>query len=194
MKKTNRALLRILWIFSLGLALLPFSTNAEEIRSLLRYAVILAHRSNSEPSPRVAAWHYRTAINVQDRNGWPNSVGTKVVLALASSERTRVAMDTSDRSSFVRGPVASTAKISEMDSAPIPFQLADSLIYIQASINGSHPLWMLLDTVSSVTVFDESVLRMLGIRCFGQANVDVPGQVSTQTWAFARHTTLMFAG
>ncbi len=194
MKKTNRALLRILWIFSLGLALLPFSTNAEEIRSLLRYAVILAHRSNSEPSPRVAAWHYRTAINVQDRNGWPNRVGTKVVLALASSERTRVAMDTSDRSSFVRGPVASTAKISEMDSGPIPFQLADSLIYIQASLNGSQPLWMMLDTSSSVTVFDESVSKTLGVPFLGEGNAYGPGEGSAQKLAFASHTTLMFAG
>jgi Aspartyl protease len=194
MRNTQRSVPRIFWIFSLGLALLPFSTNAVEIRSLLRYAVILAHRSNSEPAARVAAWHYGTATNAQDGNGWTNMDGTKVVLALASSERTGIAIDTNDSSSFRRGPVASTAKISEMDSAPIPFQLADSLIYIQASINGSHPLWMMLDTGSSVTVFDESVLRMLGIRSFGQANVDGPGQGSTQTWAFAKHTTLMFAG
>ncbi len=194
MRNTQRSVPRIFWIFSLGLALLPFSTNAVEIRSLLRYAVILAHRSNSEPAARVAAWHYGTATNAQDGNGWTNMDGTKVVLALASGERTGIAIDTNDSSSFRRGPVASTAKISEMDSAPIPFQLADSLIYIQASINGSHPLWMMLDTGSSVTVFDESVLRMLGIRSFGQANVDGPGQGSTQTWAFAKHTTLMFAG
>jgi len=191
--KTNRALPRIFWIFSLCLALLPFSTNAVEIRSLLRYSAILAHRSNFAPPLPVAAWHYHRATNAQGGNGWTNMGGKAVVLALVSSERTGVAIDTSDSSSF-RGPVASTAKITEMDSGPIPFQLADSLIYIQASINGSHPLWMMLDTGSSVTVFDESVLRMLGIRSFGQSNVDGPGQGSTQTWAFAKHTTLMFAG
>jgi len=194
MRKTQCSLPRIFWIFGLCLALLPFSTNAVGIRSLLRNAVILAHRSNSEPSARVPAWQYRTAVTAHDGNGWTNMGGKKVVLALASSEPTSGAIDTSDSSSFRRRSVTSTAKISEMDSAAIPFQLADSLIYIQATINGSHPLWMVLDTGSSVTVFDESVLRMLGIRSFGQANVDGPGQGSTQTWAFAKHTTLMFAG
>jgi hypothetical protein len=195
MKKTNRALPRIFWIFSLGLATLPFSTNAVEIRSLLRYAVILAHRSNYEPSAQDAGRDYRTAMNAQDRNGWPKMVGKKVALALAAfSGRTGVVMDTSDGNSFGRGSVASTAKISEMSSAPIPFQLADSLIYIQASINGSHLLWMMLDTGSSVTVFDQTVSKMLGIRFLGEGNVDGPGQGSVQKLAFANHATLMFAG
>src|SRR5260370_17055494 len=65
---------------------------------------------------------------------------------------------------------------------------------MQASINGSMPLWMMLDTGASVTVFDESVSKMLGIRFPGEGNVDGPGQGSTQKWAFANHTTLMFAG
>ena len=195
MRSTQRSLPRMFWIFSLCLALLPFSTNAVEIRSLLRYAVILAHRGNSEPPARVAARHYHTAMNAQDGNGWPNMVGKKVVLALAASnERTGVVMDTSDRNYFGRGSVASTAKISEMSSAPTPFQLTDSLIYIQASINGSHPLWMMLDTGSSVTVFDETVSKMLGIPFLDEGNVDGPGQGSVQKLAFANHATLMFAG
>jgi aspartyl protease len=194
MKSTQRSLPRMFWIFSLCLALLPFSTNAVEIRSLLRYAVILAHRGNSEPSARVAVRHYRTAMNAQDGNGWPNMVGKKVVLALAASnERTGVVMDTSDRKYF-RGSVASTAKIPKMSSASTPFQLTDSLIYIQASINGSHPLWMMLDTGSSVTVFDETVSKMLGIPFLDEGNVDGPGQGSVQKLAFANHATLMFAG
>ena len=195
MRSTQHSLPRMFWIFSLCLALLPFSTNAVEIRSLLRYAVILAHRGNSESSARVAARQYRPAMNVQDGNGWPNMVGKKVVLALAASnERTGVVMDTSDRNYFGRGSVASTAKISEMSSAPTPFQLTDSLIYIQASINGSHPLWMMLDTGSSVTVFDETVSKMLGIPFLDEGNVDGPGQGSVQKLAFANHATLMFAG
>jgi len=134
-------------------------------------------------------------MNGQDGNGWPNMVGKNVVLALAASnERTGVVMDTSDRNAFGRGSVASTAKISEMSSAPTPFQLTDSLIYIQASINGSHPLWMMLDTGSSVTVFDETVSKMLGIRFLDEGNVDGPGQDSVQKLAFANHATLMFAG
>ena len=48
---------------------------------------------------------------------------------------------------------------SDVSSAPIHFELADSLVYMQASINGSMPLWMMLDTGASVTVFDESVSK-----------------------------------
>jgi Aspartyl protease len=195
MRNRQRSLPRMFWIFSLCLALLPFSTNAVEIRSLLRYAVILAHRSNSGPSAQVAARHYRTAMNAEDGNPWPKMVGEKSVLAFAaSSERTGVVMDTIDRNYFGRGSVASTARVSEMSSAAIPFQLADSLIYIQASINGSHPLWMMLDTGSSVTVFDETVSKMLGIPFPDEGNVAGPGQGSVQKLAFAKHTTLMFAG
>src|SRR5690242_19528159 len=177
MKNTNRALPRTFWIFSLCLTLLPFSANAVEIRSLLRYAVILTHRSTFEPSGQDAARRYRTTMNAQGATVWPKMAGKQIVSALAaSSERTGVVMDTSDGNSFRRGSAASTAKISEMSSAPIPFQLADSLIYIQASINGSHLLWMMLDTGSSVTVFDETVSKMLGIRFLGEGSVDGPGQ------------------
>jgi len=134
-------------------------------------------------------------MNTDDGNGWPKMVGEKGVLAFAaSSERTGVAVDTIDRNYFGRGSVESTARVSEMSSAVIPFQLADSLIYIQASINGSHPLWMMLDTGSSVTVFDETVSKMLGIPFPDEGNVDGPGQGSVQKLAFANHATLMFAG
>jgi Aspartyl protease len=119
-------------------------------------------------------------MNAQDWNGWPNTVGKKVVLALAaSSERTGVVMDTSDRSYFGSGSVANTAKISD------EFR-ADS-VSARANINGSHPLWMMLDTGSSVTVFDETVSKMLGIRFLGEGNVDGPGQGSAQKLAFANH-------
>jgi len=197
MRNTQRSLRRMFCIFSLCLALLPFCTNAREIRSLLRYAVILAHRSNSERSVRSAARRYRAAMSPQDGIGWPNMVGQNVVLALAaSSERLGVVTNTSDHNDFGRGSVASTstARVSEMNSAPIPFQLTDSLIYIQASVNRSHLLWMMLDTGSSVTVFDETVSKMLGIRFLGQGNVDGPGQGSAQKLTFANHATLMFAG
>lgn len=78
--------------------------------------------------------------------------------------------------------------------APIHFQLADSLIYVQASLNGSQPLWVILDTGSSFTVIDESVLMLLGVQFLGEGNAYGPGQGSAQKFAFASHTTLVFAG
>jgi hypothetical protein len=193
MKKANRPLHRSFWIFSLCLVLLPFSARAGEIRSFFRYAVILTHRSSSAASARIAGVHEGTVINAKDGNDRARLIGKNLVLALpASSERTGVVVDTGNGNYFGRSSVAQ--KISEMSSAPIPFQLADSLIYIQASINGSQPLWMMLDTGSSITVFDESVSKMLGIRFLGEGKVDGPGQGSAQKLAFAKHTTLMFAG
>src|SRR5258708_12485945 len=104
MRNTPRSVGRMFWIFRLCLALLPFCTNAGEIRSLLRYAVILAHRSNSERSDRSAARRYRTAMSAQDGIGCPNMVGENVVLSLpASSERLDDLTETSDHNDLGSG-------------------------------------------------------------------------------------------
>ena len=79
-------------------------------------------------------------------------------------------------------------------SPSIHFQLADSLIYMQASLNGSQPLRVILDTGSSFTVIDESVLKMRGLQFVGEGDAYGPGEGATQKFAFANHTTLMFAG
>jgi hypothetical protein len=83
--------------------------------------------------------------------------------------------------------------IEDVRSTSIHFQLTDSLIFMQASLNGSQPLWMILDTGSSVTVFDESVSKTLGLRFNGEGNVYGPGQGSAQKLAFASHAALRFA-
>jgi hypothetical protein len=192
MQKTNRSLPIIFWIFCLCLAWLFLSAKVGEIRSFF-HAAILAHRSNSEASARATVGHYRSAINSQDKNDSPAMVGEEVVSALAAgSERTGVVLDTSNP--FGRGSVGSAAKISERSSAAIPFQLANSLIYIQASLNGSRPLWMMLDTGSSVTVFDESVSMMLGIPLAGEGKAYGPGQGSSEKLSYSKHATLRFAG
>jgi hypothetical protein len=83
-----------------------------------------------------------------------------------------------------------------LDGSPssIRFQLADSLIYMQASLNGSQPLWMMLDTGSSLTVFDESITKTLGLRSLGEGIAYGPGQGSVQKLAFASNATISFAG
>jgi Aspartyl protease len=84
--------------------------------------------------------------------------------------------------------------ISDSSSASIDIQLAGGLIYMQGSLNGSEPLWMMLDTGSSVTVFDESVSRSLGLGLRGEGNAYGPGEGSPQKLAFASHARLRFAG
>ena len=207
----------MVWIFSLFLALLPFTVKAGEMRSFFR-AAILTRDGNSAASARILPEHYETAINAQSANGWPVVTGKKVVLALAAaSERPEALIDANNSKCLGGGSQTITSEaqlqihiasdhsaaseviphshsISDTISAPIYFQLADSLIYIQASLNGSQPLWMMLDTGSSVTVFDEPVSRTLGIRFLGEGNAYGPGQGSAQKLAFANHATLSFAG
>ncbi len=218
MKKRNLSFPGMVWMFSLFLTLLPFSVKAEEMRSFLRYAAILTRSGSSEASARLLPGHYATVINVQSANGWPIVTGKKVVLALpATSARPEALIVANNRKCLVNGsqPITSEAQlqihiasdhsaasegiphshsISDTISAPIYFQLADSLIYMQASLNGSQPLWMMLDTGSSVTVFDEPVSKTLGIRFLGEGNAYGPGQGSAQKLAFASHATLSFAG
>lgn len=46
----------------------------------------------------------------------------------------------------------------------IPFELADNLIYVRARVNGSAPLWFILDTGASATILNERVAKGLGLR------------------------------
>ena len=216
MKKRNLSFPRMVWIFSLLLALLPFSVKAGQMRSFFRYAAILTRGGNSGGSARLRPGHYATAMNAQSANGWPVVIRKEVVLALPhGSGKTLIDANNSKCSGDGSRTITSEAKlqihiapdhsaasetiphshpISNTTSAPIHFQLADSLIYLQASLNGSMPLWVILDTGSSVTVFDESVSRTLGIMFHGEGNAYGPGQGSAQKLAFASHATLMFAG
>ena len=200
MRKKNPSFPRMLWILGSFLALLPFSVKAGDMRSFFRYAAIFNRGDGSGASARILPGHPATAISAQNTNGRP--VGTSnVVLALPASGRTEARLGTNSRMCLANGsgPITSEAiphshSLLDTGAAPIHFELADSLIFMQASINGSHPLWMMLDTGSSVTVFDESVSKMLGIRFLVEGNVDGPGQGSSQKLAFASHTTLMFGG
>ncbi len=218
MKKRNLSFPRMVWIFSLFLALLPFSVKAGEMRSFFRYAAILSRGVDSGGSARILRLHYTTTINAQSANGWPVVTGKKVVLALAAaSERPEALIHANNSKCSGDGSQTITSEaqlqipirsdhsaasegiphfhsISDTISAPIYFQLADSLIYMQASLNGSQPLWMMLDTGSSVTVFDEPVSKTLGIRFLGEGNAYGPGQGSDQKLAFASHATISFAG
>ncbi len=218
MKKRDLLFPSMAWIFSLFLTLFPFSVKAGEMTAFFRYAAIFTLGGNSEGSAGILPGHYSTAIIAQSANGWPIVTGKKVVLALpATSARPEALIDANNHKCLANGsqPITSHGKlqtrmasdhsaaiesiphsrlISDTSVAPIYFQLAEGLIYVQASLNGSQPLWMMLDTGSSVTVFDESVSKALGIRFLGEGNAYGPGQGSAQKLAFTSHATLRFAG
>jgi Aspartyl protease len=200
MREKNPSFRRVVWILGFFLAFPTFSVKAGEAGSFLRLAAIFDRSGSSGASAGILPGHSASTIGAQNTNDRP--IGThNVVLALPASAGTEALVDTKSSECFANGssPITSEAMphshaLSDAESMAIHFELADSLIFMQASINGSHPLWMMLDTGSSVTVFDESVSKMLGIRFLVGGNVDGPGQGSSQKLAFANHTTLMFGG
>jgi hypothetical protein len=160
MKKRMLSFSKIVLVFSLFLTLFPFAVKARVLGGSERTKAVIG--ASKDKCLRDGSQAISHEMQVQRELALHVFGGAKTTGALHSA--------------------------SDVSSAPIHFELADGLIYMQASINGSMPLWMMLDTGASVTVFDESVSK------FGEGNVDGPGQGSTQKWAFANHTTLMFAG
>ena len=205
------------WRFGLLLALLPLSVRAGEVRSFFRFAAILIRGGKSASSAPILHGRSATAIESPYASSLVALNSDKVLLALpAGREKAETLIvaskreclgDTSQRilsEAKVQTQVASqysadsqviplSCSIGEIRSTSIHFQLTDSLVFMQASLNGSQPLWMILDTGSSVTVFDESVSKTLGLRFDGEGNVYGPGQGSAQKLAFASHAALRLA-
>ncbi len=218
MEKRSLPFPRVVSIFSLFLTLLPLSLKAGEMRPLFQYTAVSTARNNPRVASRILTKDYSTATTAQHASDLTLVKDKRVLLtSSAGSERTEALIDANEDKCLrddsqaispevhVQHEVALPAfggaeatvalhSASDASSAPIHFQLADGLIYVQASLNGSMPLWMMLDTGSSVTVFDESVSKALGIRFVGEGNAYGPGQGSAQMLTFASHTTLFFGG
>ncbi len=60
----------------------------------------------------------------------------------------------------------------------IPFELSSNVIFLQLRVNGSEPLWFVLDTGASGTVLDASRAKMLGIKVSGGGDVEGTGENS----------------
>jgi hypothetical protein len=200
MRKKNPSFRGVSWILGFVLALPTFSVKAGEAGSFFQCPAIFNRSGSSGAPERTLQVQHAEEISSQHANSWPVVI-SNVVSALPASGSTEAEIDTNSRKCLTNGswPITSEAmphshSLSDTGASPIHFELADSLIYMQASINGSHPLWMMLDTGSSVTVFDETVSKMLGIQFLERGNVYGPGQGSAQKLAFADHATLMFAG
>ena len=205
------------WRFGLLLALLPLAVRAGEVRSFFRSAAILIRGGKSASSARILQERSATAIESPYASNLVTRNSDKVLLALPagrekaetlivaikreclvnSSQRimpeAKVQTQVASRHSADSQVIPLSCSIGEVRSTSIHFQLTDSLIFMQASLNGSQPLWMILDTGSSVTVFDESVSKTLGLRFNGERNVYGPGQGSAQKLAFASHAALRLA-
>ena len=204
MKKKNASFPINAWILILFLTFLAFSVKAEEMTSSFRYAATFIRGREPVASARPLEERYAKAVDLQNANDLGIQSGMKVFLALPAGSTKAEALidankdecsgDASQAIGFVANVKTQVVSQHSEVSPSIHFQLADSLIYMQASLNGSQPLWVILDTGSSFTVIDESVLKMLGLQFVGEGDAYGPGEGATQKFAFANHTTLMFAG
>ena len=60
----------------------------------------------------------------------------------------------------------------------IPFQLSSNVIFVQVRVNGSEPLWFVLDTGAGGTLLDTNRAKTLGIKVSGGGDVDGAGENS----------------
>ena len=204
MKKKNASFPINPWILILFLTFLAFSVEAGEVTSPFWYVAAFIHGREWEASPRTLEGRYVKAVGLQNANDLGIQSDLKVFLALPAGSAKAEAVidanmdkcsgDASQAIAFEANVKTQGASQHSAVSPSIHFQLANSLIYMQASLNGSPPLWVILDTGSSFTVIDESVLKMLGLEAVGEGDAYGPGEGSTQKFAFANHTVLMFAG
>lgn len=200
MKNRNLALPRMTWIFSVLLSLFPLSSIAAEIVPILRHAAILARGRYAHVWPGLRHTPGNVALSSPlESGGLPPreaKIKTSKRFALGASAAPSGLPGQCDDSSLslATADALVTSHTISRSSQPIPFQLTDGLIYMQASLNGSSPLSVILDTGSSYTVIDESLSKMLGLDFRGEGTAYGPGQGSTQEFAFAGHATLMFAG
>ncbi|MDX6406447.1 MAG: hypothetical protein QOH70_3902 [Blastocatellia bacterium] len=67
---------------------------------------------------------------------------------------------------------------SGASSLHIPFQLSSNVIFLQVRVNGSEPLWFILDTGAAGTLLDTNRAKTLGIKVSGGGNVEGVGEAS----------------
>lgn len=87
----------------------------------------------------------------------------------------------------------STRFASGNSALHIPFELSSNVIFLQARVNGSEPLWFILDTGASVTVLDSSRAKMLGIKVSGGGDVEGAGE-SAAAAGMARDVSFSLPG
>src|SRR5215469_717064 len=85
MKKTDRSLHRIFWIFTSFLMLISVAANAGEIKTFLGKAAILTRRTNSEASIGAAGGRYPISKVEQEGSRRTDALDKGVVSALVGN-------------------------------------------------------------------------------------------------------------
>jgi hypothetical protein len=75
----------------------------------------------------------------------------------------------------------------------IPFELHENLVYLPVSVNGSRPLWFVLDSGASASVIDRAQAKALGIKSEGAAKGKGAG-AGTYDYTFAKNISYALPG
>jgi hypothetical protein len=75
-------------------------------------------------------------------------------------------------------PVPATGFVSGTSALRIPFELSSNIIFLHVRVNGSEPLWVVLDTGANATLLDTNRAKTLGIKVSGGGDVEGVGETS----------------
>src|SRR3954451_12052888 len=84
------------------------------------------------------------------------------------------------------------ASTSGQSGVRVPFELFENNILVQARINGSQPVWLVLDTGASIDVLNERLFKSLGLLGAGAVHLNAGGGAASGT--FAEGATISLQG
>src|SRR2546421_1742040 len=99
-------------------------------------------------------------------------VSIPLMLVCADSQQPR------SNSLVAQQPPPQTGFVSDTSALRIPFELSSNVIFLQVRVNGSEPLWFVLDTGADGTLVDSDRAKTLGIKVSGGDDVGGAGQNS----------------
>jgi hypothetical protein len=90
-------------------------------------------------------------------------------------------------------PVPATGFASGTSALRIPFELSSNVIFLHVRVNGSEPLWCILDTGAAATLLDTNRAKTLGIKVSGGGDVEGVGETSVAA-GMARNVSFSLPG
>jgi hypothetical protein len=90
-------------------------------------------------------------------------------------------------------PVPATGFASGTSALRIPFELSSNVIFLHVRVNGSEPLWCILDTGANATLLDTNRAKTLGIKVSGGGDVEGVGETSVAA-GMARNVSFSLPG
>ncbi len=75
-------------------------------------------------------------------------------------------------------PAPATGFFSGTSALHIPFELSSNIIFLQVRVNGSEPLWFILDTGAAGSLLDTNRAKALGIKVSGGGDIEGVGETS----------------